>query len=1619
MCIKYTQGLFYIEIIHPNRSTRIAKYIVSLSLHLICNYYSNLQDMQRSLLSLFIIFIFSFQNTFATDYYWVGGSGNWTDYGQHWAKTAGGNIFHTQVPGPLDNIFFNDNSLSGRTIVNLDQTIESCKDISVTITTDTLLFNSSAANPKLSIYGSTLLSPKLKVSSNIKFYFEASSGSQTFNQNRAILPCSLIFNNSGSWHITDSMNVFYIEILNGVFNASNKKICTDYFIKDANSARVNLLSCVFYVNTFSITENSDIVSGIKIYTSKLLNYYNYPQITLNGSSLVVDSIFCIKNTYVRLNGEGHVKYMRFDNTDDFSLSHSGGIDRIDATNLFNLSFSSTIGILNPSIGIFNVSNLKSVYISSRSLNINELNLTSSSDCNNLLNIYGYGDIPPKLNIQNSNAFVLDYCSIANVDASAFPLKISNAVDGGNNTGITFLSYAGAGTLYRIGDGSWSDVTKWSHTSNGPPSNCKPTVYTDVVIDAFSFTKPDNIINFDGNNTSVCKNITIANFSSALTFEGTLTCYGNFLSSTELSSINSTDIIFNSNSGSKTINFTNGSNPHQKLNLTFSGTGTYYLLSDIVCGQFNVNGSKIYTNGHNLSNTYMDLNNGNFYGSTSSITTAYFYNELFSTNDFESTKITFSGRFEINGQAGQYGTIIMNGSILSGNNSSDKIKHLKINSSGTITKSLICDSISIKKGIQLNLNHSTLVFGLFYNSGPALGCGKYTYLNLITNSVFKSKRNITFDQFILENVSAVESGFTYTANNSIDVTGNIGVVFNQPFGKTFYWVGGAGNWSDESHWSFASGGSRANCIPSRIDNVIFDANSFINPTNTISINGLYECKDFQLHDTPKVTFSGGLKIFGSFNVANDAVFTHINLLGSLATSFNASASTFESITVIKTNTTTFINNISTRSFDVVIGAIKLFDVDLHTNTFNAVFDLTDSLTIRNSNVYSGAVFDLHLKNGLAKCTAFNIELSAFNLTYEYRIISDTTVVDLGNILIKYSPFDMPKSINNPALNLAFANINIDTLTTDASFEGIVETQFYNTKVNTLNASNNILHLTKADPYYFYWNYNASDTPRPNHCLIKNAQLKSYKIGVSNIHFDHLKVYPGSTMQIRKNDTLYVNHTLDATGAPSYPIQISSSSNGSQGYIQNNGVVFGEYLFIQDNYVLNNSGYAGNYSSDITNNSGWNFGALYDTLLCSFDRLPCENDVFRLTVISDQAVTNGTWHGPNNFTSTEISPSLSNLSTADNGIYTFTSKQGACMMDITVFKSVKVNIIDNLSFTNSFTLENNVTNAVWLLNNSVISDETSNNIYPYQTGNYKAVTTSQRGCKYTSNELFYQYPLDPAFQPTLNSAEFDLIGNTTITWTDVENESWYFIYATTPNSQSFIPVGSANADELTYTFNTLSPGDYCFNVKAFIGATASESLPSNTLCKNIPNIDGGTDVKPLLTYIGLNISNDIEIRWNDVSGESDYTIYYKAANHTTYTIAGNTESNATSFVIPNTGEGECCIYIQASLINVSDISLPSEPLCINVSDPTSTGISNSKVSAGTVYPNPTNTGAVTISPFSKNSVYSIRIETLQGEKVFIKEDMIGIVQITLNLKQGVYLIKLQSDAFTLCEKLIVTQ
>ena len=88
-------------------------------------------------------------------------------------------------------------------------------------------------------------------------------------------------------------------------------------------------------------------------------------------------------------------------------------------------------------------------------------------------------------------------------------------------------------------------------------------------------------------------------------------------------------------------------------------------------------------------------------------------------------------------------------------------------------------------------------------------------------------------------------------------------------ENLYWVGGSGVWDDISHWSHESGGSGGFCLPSRIDNVIFDNNSFFQEAQFVQINiAEAECMgmDWSMADFAPTLLSNSssnnLSIFGS-------------------------------------------------------------------------------------------------------------------------------------------------------------------------------------------------------------------------------------------------------------------------------------------------------------------------------------------------------------------------------------------------------------------------------------------------------------------------------------------------------------------------------------------------------------------------------------------------------------------------------------------------------------------------------------------------------------------------------------------------------------------------------------
>ncbi len=84
--------------------------------------------------------------------------------------------------------------------------------------------------------------------------------------------------------------------------------------------------------------------------------------------------------------------------------------------------------------------------------------------------------------------------------------------------------------------------------------------------------------------------------------------------------------------------------------------------------------------------------------------------------------------------------------------------------------------------------------------------------------------------LLTDIDAGTMG-NYTLRNS-DTLASTGWIVG---GGPMYWIGDGGNWTDPTHWSYASGGSPSGCVPTEIDSVFFDVNSFSLVGQTVVVN----------------------------------------------------------------------------------------------------------------------------------------------------------------------------------------------------------------------------------------------------------------------------------------------------------------------------------------------------------------------------------------------------------------------------------------------------------------------------------------------------------------------------------------------------------------------------------------------------------------------------------------------------------------------------------------------------------------------------------------------------------------------------------------------------------------
>lgn len=107
----------------------------------------------------------------------------------------------------------------------------------------------------------------------------------------------------------------------------------------------------------------------------------------------------------------------------------------------------------------------------------------------------------------------------------------------------------------------------------------------------------------------------------------------------------------------------------------------------------------------------------------------------------------------------------------------------------------------------------------------------------------SGANLAVFSVLIDSESTAMVDGAFTTYNGISRR-HICRVFNESL-SSYYWIGGAGDWSNTAKWSSSSGGASCSCVPSGSDIVVFDSNSISTHHTEINVpSGTWQVKSIQ-------------------------------------------------------------------------------------------------------------------------------------------------------------------------------------------------------------------------------------------------------------------------------------------------------------------------------------------------------------------------------------------------------------------------------------------------------------------------------------------------------------------------------------------------------------------------------------------------------------------------------------------------------------------------------------------------------------------------------------------------------------------------------------------------------
>ncbi len=762
----------------------------------------------KSVLIAFCLFLLFPLTSLGLNYYWVGGSGDWTDI-NHWATTSGGTLKHIQTPTPSDDVFFDANSGPANSIITLNIPTIVCKTFDVSGLSSIFKFNGVCTN--IRIFGGLKLNTKAKWLVNSKFSFESQQGGNIIACNGATVPFDMYFIGlNGVWSLSDNLSGSNIYHKAGTLNTAGKDIsCNLYSSSSINTRTLTLSSSKFTVSGINVQGQGFSVNG------------GTSQIVMTGTNFSVMN--CGNQTFYDL---------FYDNTKAVITSNGLlGFHNVSLKKGAVISTSATYNILYLGKG--------EEYDFSMSNHTFATDLQADGTCNAYITISGLSTSF----VKTSGAVNVHYIQLKGVNAGGgATFNAWSSYDNGGNSGWN-IHQPPARTLYWVGgSGNWDDTTHWAASSGGPGGECIPTIVDNVVFNNASF--PSNsgtvsVIDSAGNChdmtwTTTANPIFTASSGKIMRISGSLRfCQ-------QMTNLFQGEFHFVSDDSLEVVKTAN----HKFNNrVIFSGKGSWKiidslkiddnlimdkgkLLTDnqyVSCKVFSANSDKwkeLY-----LTTSRIDVTDGLFTlrqdstfvnPGTSQIhiyscssypplfRTLYLPQRHFWTVIFElQDKKRYSKNFTSNTK---FHKIIYRGNMIK---------------SGDIT----VDSIFYSAGYDYAMEGIDTVVDYLHAHGYCTK--KITFRpKMIMNQaiIYKSSGAIQVNRVHMRGIKAMGNA-SFTAVNSSDLGNNSGWNF-QNIGTNLYWVGySSSNWSDSLNWSYSSGGSGGACIPTINDNVFFDQNSF--------------------------------------------------------------------------------------------------------------------------------------------------------------------------------------------------------------------------------------------------------------------------------------------------------------------------------------------------------------------------------------------------------------------------------------------------------------------------------------------------------------------------------------------------------------------------------------------------------------------------------------------------------------------------------------------------------------------------------------------------------------------------------------------------------------------------